>query len=154
MRGALQSPSPNPRTPLPTPSLLGTGSLSRCCHNLCLYCGSLVKMPIFVKIGSRNQSQMEIGYELFPHAPRKAQTSFGRKGCEVGSQRQGRDAPGSPLRSSACSGGGVWVTGTQGTVGRYLGMQGRPVDNGVGPEVAHIAHTAAWAQQPLTAPDL
>lgn len=33
-------------------------------------------------------------------------------------------------------------------------MQGRPVDNGVGPEVAHVAHTAAWAQQPLTAPDL
>lgn len=97
---------------------------------------------------------MEIGYELFPHTPRKAQTSFGRKGCEAGSQRQGRDAPGSPLRSSACSGGGVWVMGTQGTVGRYLGMQGRPVDNGVGPEVAHIAHTAAWAQQPLTAPDL
>lgn len=64
---------------------------------------------------------MEIGYGLFPHTPQKAQTSFGRKGCEVGSQRQGRDAPGSPLRSSACSGGGGLGDGNPGNCGAVPG---------------------------------
>lgn len=48
-----------------------------------LYHGSLAKVSIFVKIDSGIQSQMEIRYGLIPHTPEKAQTSFGRKGCEV-----------------------------------------------------------------------
>lgn len=90
-------------------------------------------MPIFVKNGSRGQSQMGIGQALFPHTPGKAQTSFGREWGEVGNQRKSRNAPDSPLTSFACSGGGVWVRETQGTVG----PQGDTRDDGAGAEVAH-----------------